>query len=57
MILINISKSNNTKGLKHYERAGGYISYDPSVLTEHYQIKGFEGDDKEDPNKAQSKWC
>ena len=54
---MNFSKSNNINWLKHYERAGGYISYDPSVLTEHYQIKGFEGDDKEDTNKSQSKWC
>ncbi|EKQ54420.1 MULTISPECIES: hypothetical protein [unclassified Clostridium] len=35
---------------------GGYISYDPTILTEHYTVKGFE-DKIENPHKSKSRWC
>ena len=40
----------------YYDYQGGYISYDPNALTEHYTVKGFEGKIK---NKQLSKstWC
>lgn len=31
----------------YYEFKGGFISYNPSTLTEHYTVKGFEGNSKE----------
>ena len=38
-----------------YDYQGGYISYDPSVLTEYYTVKGFEGKIK-NPQVTKSKW-
>lgn len=35
---------------------GGYISYDPNALTEHYTVKGFEGK-IENKQISKSKWC
>jgi hypothetical protein len=40
----------------YYDYQGGYISYDPEVLTEHYTVKGFEGKIK-DKQLSDSKWC
>ncbi|MCE5219723.1 MAG: hypothetical protein LLF98_00225 [Clostridium sp.] len=39
----------------YYNFKGGYISYDPSQLTEYYTIKGFEGKIK-NPQITKSKW-
>lgn len=30
----------------YYEFKGGFISYNPSTLTEHYTVRGFEGNAK-----------
>ncbi|MFT8349966.1 hypothetical protein [Clostridium saccharoperbutylacetonicum] len=35
---------------------GGYISYEPNVLTEHYTVKGFEGK-IEKTQESNSRWC
>lgn len=35
---------------------GGYISYDPNVLTEHYTVEGFEGK-IEKSQESKSRWC
>ncbi len=40
----------------YYAFQGGYISYDPNILTEHYTVKGFEGKIKR-PQVSKSKWC
>ncbi|WP_196244872.1 hypothetical protein [Clostridium beijerinckii] len=40
----------------YYDYQGGYISYDPEVLTEHYTVKGFEGK-IENKQLSNSKWC
>lgn len=39
----------------YYNYKGGYISYDPSQLTEHYTVKGFEGEIK-NTQITKSKW-
>lgn len=39
----------------YYDYQGGYISYDPTVLTEHYTVKGFEGEIKK-PQISESRW-
>ncbi|HEX9025200.1 MAG TPA: hypothetical protein VF839_01930 [Clostridium sp.] len=39
----------------YYNYQGGYISYDPSILTEYYTVKGFEGKIK-NPQVTKSKW-
>lgn len=40
----------------YYDYHGGYISYDPAQLTEHYTVKGFEGKIKK-PQISKSRWC
>ncbi len=45
---------NTTDG--YYDYQGGYISYDPTILTEHYTVKGFEGKIKK-PQVTMSRWC
>lgn len=40
----------------YYDYQGGYISYDPAILTEHYTVKGFEGRIKK-PQVTKSRWC
>ena len=52
---MNSAKIKNNRGLEHYEYAGGYISYDPAHLTEHYEAKGFKGNNRKDSNKSESK--
>lgn len=47
------SKKNMNDG--YYDYQGGYISYDPTVLTEHYTVKGFEGEIKK-PQVSESRW-
>ena len=49
---MNNLKSKNARGLKLYEYAGGYISYDPLILTEHYEVKDFKEKDKGNFNKS-----
>ena len=39
----------------YYAFQGGYISYDPAQMTEHYVVKGFEGKIKK-PQITKSKW-
>ena len=39
----------------YYNYKGGYISYDPAQLTEHYTVKGFEGKMK-NTQITKSKW-
>ena len=39
----------------YYDYQGGYISYDPSLLTEYYTVKGFEGKIK-NPQVTKSNW-
>lgn len=39
----------------YYNYQNGYISYDPSILTEYYTVKGFEGKIK-NPQVTKSKW-
>lgn len=51
----NTSNEKNTKD-GYYDFQGGYISYDPAALTEHYTVKGFEGK-IEKPQTTKSKWC
>lgn len=51
----NYSKENNMND-GYYDFQGGYISYDPTQLTEHYTVKGFEGKIKK-PQITKSKWC
>jgi len=46
-------ENNMTDGYYNYK--GGYISYDPSQLTEHYTVKGFEGKIK-NTQITKSKW-
>lgn len=48
---MNNITSKDSRGLKHYEYAGGYISYDPSILTEHYEVKDLEGNSKQKSDK------
>lgn len=40
----------------YYDFQGGYISYNPSELTEYYTVKGFEGRTKK-PQTTKSRWC
>lgn len=47
---MNTMAGKSNRGLKHYEYAGGYISYDPSMLTEHYESIGYKGNDKSSDN-------
>lgn len=51
------NKDNNKDKMNdgYYDYQGGYISYDPTVLTEHYTVKGFEGRIKE-TQKSHSRW-
>jgi hypothetical protein len=51
----NYSNENNMND-GYYDYQGGYISYDPNILTEHYTVKGFEGKIKK-PQVTKSKWC
>jgi len=51
---INSNENNTHDG--YYDFQGGYISYDPTLLTEYYTVKGFEGKIK-NPQKTKSKWC
>lgn len=30
----------------YYDFQGGFVSYNPSTLTEHYTVRGFEGNAK-----------
>jgi len=39
----------------YYAFQGGYISYDPSQMTEHYVVKGFDGKIKK-TQISKSKW-
>ena len=45
----------NNKNDGYYDFQGGYISYDPTQLTEHYTVKGFEGKIRH-PQITESKW-
>jgi len=47
------NENNMNDGYINYQ--GGYISYDPEQLTEHYTVKGFDGKIKK-PQITQSKW-
>lgn len=47
--------TSNKMSDNYYNYHGGYISYDPTVLTEHYTVKGFEGKIKK-PQVSKSRW-
>lgn len=47
---MNTMAGKSNRGLKHYEYAGGYISYDPSMLTERYEFIGYEENNKSSNN-------
>lgn len=40
----------------YYDYQGGYISYDPALLTEYYTVKGFEGKVRKKQD-SESRWC
>lgn len=48
----NVNKNNDN----YIDYQGGYISYDPAVLTEHYTVKGFDGK-IEKSQHSKSRWC
>ncbi len=52
--MTHLNENNTNDG--YYDYQGGYISYDPAQLTEHYTVKGFDGKIKS-PVKTKSKWC
>jgi hypothetical protein len=52
----NSYSTENNMNDGYYDYHGGYISYDPAQLTEHYTVKGFEGKIKK-PQITKSKWC
>ncbi|WP_294152796.1 hypothetical protein [uncultured Clostridium sp.] len=47
---MNSVTSKNNRGLKDYEYAGGYISYDPLVMTERYESSECKADNKSSGN-------
>lgn len=54
----NVNKGHTTNNMNdnYIDYQGGYISYDPNALTEHYTVKGFEGKIKK-PQVSKSRWC
>ncbi|EHJ00019.1 MULTISPECIES: hypothetical protein [unclassified Clostridium] len=54
----NVNKGHTTNKMNdnYIDYQGGYISYDPNALTEHYTVKGFEGKIKK-PQVSKSRWC
>ena len=50
-----INSNEDIKNDGYYDFQGGYISYDPTQLTEHYTVKGFEGKIRQ-PQVTKSKW-
>lgn len=53
---MNSAEKKNSKSLNEHKNNKKDSSND-GPLSEHYVVKGFEGEYKKDPNESESRWC